>query len=185
MVEISMNRQHKFSKNPQPALEIFHLFHLMKNEKQNIKMLLQRSFEKGAWHGPATKEALQLITQQTSGNRLPNTHSIIELVTHMTAWRNFVIQKLSNNADYQVSDEMNFPSTQNWASAMADLEKSQLVLLEAIEKFPEAKLTDLVPGVSNHYTFYTLLHGIIHHDTYHTGQISLIYKATGTNVVVS
>jgi uncharacterized damage-inducible protein DinB len=157
----------------------------MKNEKQNIKMLLQRSFEKGAWHGPATKEALQPITQQTSGNRLPNTHSIIELATHMTAWRNFVLQKLSGNSDFEVSEEMNFPTTRDWTKAMADLEKSQLALLEAIEKFQEEKLTELVPGVSTHYTFYTLLHGIIHHDTYHTGQISMIHKATGTNVVGS
>jgi uncharacterized damage-inducible protein DinB len=164
---------------------ILHLFQIMKNEKQNIKMLLQRSFAKDAWHGPSTKEALQAITQQTSGNRLPNTHSIIELVTHMTAWRNFVIQKLSGNADFEVSNEMNFPPTQDWTKAIAGLEKSQLALLAAIENFPEEKLTELVPKASSDYTFYTLLHGIIHHDTYHTGQISLIHKATGTNVADS
>jgi uncharacterized damage-inducible protein DinB len=150
----------------------------MENEKQNIITLLQRSFEKDAWHGPSVREALQHVTQQTSHNRMPNTHSIIELIAHMTSWRNFVIQKLSGNLEFQVSDEMNFPMVDDWRKAVMDLEQSQEQLLKAIERFPAGKLGEHVPQVSNNYTFYVLLHGIIHHDVYHTGQIMLIYKAT-------
>jgi uncharacterized damage-inducible protein DinB len=150
----------------------------MPTEIEKITKLLQRSFEKGAWHGPAVKEVLQDITQETSSKRLPNTHSIIELAGHLTTWRNYVAKKLNGETAYTVPDEMNFPGITDWSKAMAGLEESQQNLLLALSKFPAEKLADLVQGVSHKYTYYTMLHGIIHHDLYHTGQIILIKKAT-------
>jgi uncharacterized damage-inducible protein DinB len=150
----------------------------MPTETEKITKLLHRSFEKGAWHGPTVKESIQDVTQETSSKRLPNAHSIIELVGHLTTWRNYVVKKLNGEIEYNVADEMNFPGLTDWSQAVADLEKSQQNLLNALSKFPDEKLADLVQGVSHKYTYYTMLHGIIHHDLYHTGQIILIKKAT-------
>ena len=150
---------------------------MVKTETQKLVSLLKRSFDKGAWHGPSVKETLATITPETSSKRLPNTHSIIELVLHMTTWRNFVIHKLEGK-DYQVNDEMNFPKSTDWSKAVQNLEESQNKLLALVEKFPIEKLSELVPHPNAKYTFYTMLHGIIHHDLYHAGQIILISKAT-------
>jgi uncharacterized damage-inducible protein DinB len=152
----------------------------MRTEIEKITKLLHRSFEKGAWHGPTVKESIQDVTQETSWKRLPGTHSIIELVGHMASWRNYVAKKLNGDIEYAVSDEMNFPAAQDWSKAVADLEESQRNLLSAVEKFPDEKLADLTQGVTSKYTHYTMLHGIIHHDLYHTGQIILIKKAAAT-----
>jgi hypothetical protein len=38
----------------------------------------------------------------------------------------------------------------------------------------DSYLTEIVPG--RDYDFYTLIHGIIHHDIYHSGQVSMIKK---------
>jgi uncharacterized damage-inducible protein DinB len=99
----------------------------------------------------------------------------------MVAWRNFTIHKLQHDTPYTVTDEMNFPTNAAWQAALQQLDESQKKLIEAVTSFPENRLSEIVPQVENRYTFYTLLHGIIHHDLYHTGQIMLIKKALGGN----
>jgi uncharacterized damage-inducible protein DinB len=152
-------------------------FFTMKTEIQKIRRLLERTFEKGAWHGPSVKETIEGVTEEQSLFRFQNTHSIIELVTHMTAWRIYVTKRLMGDAQYDVTDEMNFPVSKDWKKAVDDLHESQQVLLKALDSFPEEKLSELVTHPSAKLTFYTLLHGIIHHDVYHAGQIKLITKS--------
>ena len=148
----------------------------MDSEIKNIHKLLRHTYEKNAWHGPAVKEVLESIPPEQAHNRLPETHSIIELVAHMTAWRFFVIKKLQGDPEYKVAEQMNFPSVTNWLDAILELDKSQAELLKALEGFDSARLFEIVKHGSYQYSYYTLLHGIIHHDLYHTGQIAIIKK---------
>ena len=148
----------------------------MPTEIENITSLLTRTFEKNAWHGPSVKETLQGITAEQAQIRIQNTHSIIELVTHMVSWRTFVIKKLEGDEHYEVNDGRNFPAATDWLKSLADLNESQSRLLAALRNFPLAKLFESVPHSTYQYTFYTLIHGIIHHDLYHIGQIALIKK---------
>lgn len=150
----------------------------MEIEIKNIHDLLRRTFEKHAWHGPAVKEVLESITPEQAQKRLPDSHSIIELVTHMTAWKVFVVKKLQGDLEYKVDEEMNFPAATDWTKAVDELDKSQAKLLEAVKVFDSARLHDLVPHNPHKYSFHTLIHGIIHHDLYHAGQIVLIKKQT-------
>ncbi|MGC1242560.1 MAG: DinB family protein [Chryseosolibacter sp.] len=148
----------------------------MATERSNLVSLLKRTFEKEAWHGPSVTEALADIEAREATWRLSNTHSIIELVLHMTAWREYVIQKLAGNASYSVTEEHNFPAGHNWPESVQRLRENQQKLVSALESFP-GDLQDQVPGKTAPLSFYTLVHGIIHHDLYHTGQIMLIKKA--------
>jgi uncharacterized damage-inducible protein DinB len=152
----------------------------MKTETEKIVSLLKRTFERGAWHGPSVKEVLKGIDGTLALKRLNNTHSIIELVAHMTSWRRYVINRLQENNSFVVSDEQNFPKRDDWDNVLQELEESQQQLLELIEKFPVYKLSELVPVSEQNYTYYTLLNGIIHHDVYHAGQIMLIKRAFGS-----
>jgi hypothetical protein len=77
-----------------------------------------------------------------------------------------------------VTDEMNFPTPTDWVKTLEELETSQHRLLEALKDFDSSKLYEAVPHGSYNYNFYTLLHGIIHHDLYHAGQIALLKKQT-------
>ena len=150
----------------------------MERELKHLVKMLQHTFEKNAWHGPAVKEVLENVTESDAQKRLPDSHSIIELVAHMAAWRIFVVKKLQGNIEYKVTDEMNFPTPTEWSKTVVELDESQARLLEALKGFDSSKLYDPVPHGSYNYNFYTLLHGIIHHDLYHTGQIALIKKQT-------
>jgi uncharacterized damage-inducible protein DinB len=146
------------------------------SEINRITQTLRSSFEKNAWHGPAVMEILDEVSEKNCFSRLPNTHSIIELVAHLTAWRVYTAEKLKGK-HLQVSDEMNFPKPSDWKKTLEELTKTQAELLVAIQNFPEEKLDETVPHTKNRYTFYTLIHGIVHHDVYHAGQIMLIVKA--------
>jgi uncharacterized damage-inducible protein DinB len=148
-------------------------------EVQNILKLLTSTFEKNAWHGPSVKQVLGEITSEQAQKKLGHTHSIIELVAHMTSWRIYVIKKLEGESNYEVKEAMNFPIATDWTKTLDDLYLSQLHLVDSLKNFPSSRLSDIVPQSSNSYTFYTLLHGIIHHDLYHIGQIALIKKTFG------
>lgn len=150
----------------------------MQSEIQKITSLLKQTFEKGAWHGPSVQEVLNKITPQQVFNRLPDTHSIIELVAHMTSWRIYVTRKLSGDDTYKVTEELNFPQNTDWPETLRQLEQSQEKLISAIQKFPAAKLEERVPNSETPHKYYQLIHGIIHHDLYHAGQIVLIKKVT-------
>ena len=149
----------------------------MRTETEHLQSLLKTTYEKGAWHGPSVKEVLVNIDESSAGLRLPNSHSIIELVDHMTAWRRFVIHKLRGDSEYVVSDSMNFPAPTGWLTALQNLEESQAQLLAEIGNFPNERLDEFIPHAAYKCTFSALLHGIIHHDLYHIGQISLIKKS--------
>lgn len=43
-----------------------------------------------------------------------------------------------------------------------------------METMNDARLDEGIP--KSEYTFYTMLHGVIHHDIYHSGQIVLLKK---------
>ena len=150
----------------------------MERELKHLIKMLQHTYEKNAWHGPAVREVLENVTSADAQKKLPNSHSIIELVAHMTAWRIFVVKKLQGNTDYKVTDEMNFTTPTDWAKVLEELDASQARLLEALKNFDSSKLYDAVPHGSYNYNFYTLLNGIIHHDLYHAGQIALLKKQT-------
>jgi len=148
-------------------------------EMDRILRLVNKTFHKGAWHGPTVLEVLAQVSPALANARAGKSHSIMELVLHMNSWRNFATRRLSGDAVYQVSEDANFPTpgSMTWGEAVKKLEESQRELEDAVRAFPEEKLTELVPGASHKYTFYTLLHGIIQHDIYHIGQIQLILKA--------
>lgn len=148
----------------------------MATEIERIARLLEKTFDKQPWYGPSIMEVLQM-DPATAESRCGTAHSIIELVLHMTSWRVFATKRLQGDAAYEVTDEMNFPKTGTWQEAVRNLQSSQQALVEAVKKFPEGRLGELVPHKTNKYTYYTLLHGIIQHDIYHIGQIMLIRKS--------
>jgi uncharacterized damage-inducible protein DinB len=148
------------------------------SEIDRIVRLLEKTFDKQPWYGSSIVEILSRVDPEQSTVRQGETHSIIELVLHMTSWRKFATQRLMGNAEFEVTDEANFPNPTNWKDALDQLHQSQEALLAAVKQFPENRLIELVPSKILKYTYYTLLHGIIQHDVYHLGQIALLQKLT-------
>jgi len=144
------------------------------SEIRKIINTLKHTYEKNAWHGPAVIETLSDISAKDALKKVGDSHSIIELVAHMIAWRNYVTEKLKGNGAYELSDEQNFPKVNDWKQVLAQLALSQQNLIKALEETPDERLNEKVPN--REFKFYTMLQGIIHHDLYHLGQIQLIKK---------
>jgi uncharacterized damage-inducible protein DinB len=156
---------------------------ISKEEILRIIDLLNDTYEsEEAWHGPSVVEVLRGVSPRMAESKLTvNTHSIAEIVFHMTSWRIFAVRKLQGDAEFDITSKdknwktFTFFDEFEWETLQMELSLSQEELISELEKNENDEfLEEIVPG--RDYTYYTLLHGIIHHDMYHSGQISLIKK---------
>ncbi|GAB2772480.1 hypothetical protein GCM10027275_14210 [Rhabdobacter roseus] len=154
-----------------------------KEETLRIIDLVNDTYEsEQAWHGPSVVEVLRGVSSRMAASRLtPNTHSIAELVFHITTWRIFAVRKLQGDATFDITTkEKNWKTFRTfdeleWETLQMELSLSQEELVSELEKKQtDHFLEDTVPG--RDYTYYTLIHGLIQHDLYHAGQIALIKK---------
>lgn len=149
----------------------------MPSEVQRIRQLLERTYEGDAWHGPSVRQILTSLSPTQALQRIGDSHNAIELVWHMIAWRDFVIQRLKGDNAYELSEEDNWPSVRflseaEWQQAQGALDQRQHNLLAALDHLPTERLEETVAHRS--YNYYVLLQGIIQHDLYHAGQIRLL-----------
>lgn len=147
----------------------------MTTESERIVRLLEKTFDKHPWYGSSIMEVLDM-DPAIATKRIGGGHTIIELVRHMTAWRIFATKRLLNDIAFEITEELNFPAPGSWEDALTNLRNSQSALVDAARNFPESRYSELVPSKTQKYTYYTLLHGILHHDIYHLGQIAYIRK---------
>ncbi|MEZ0607014.1 DinB family protein [Fibrella sp. WM1] len=155
------------------------------DELLRIIDLLNTTYEgEEAWHGPSVAAVMQDVTPDMASQRItPNTHSIAELIFHMTSWRIFCVKKMQGDATFDIlTPEKNFGQFQEkiddfeWEALQMELSLSQEELINELDKRDDDEfLEDIVPG--RDYTYYDLLHGIVNHDTYHAGQIQILKKA--------
>ena len=150
-------------------------------EARRIAQTLRETYAGATWVGPSLQDILRGLTPEQAYSRpIPNAHTVWEIILHMTAWRLFTWHKLNGNHAFDIaSPEQDWPPMENdslpaWEAALTELEKSQQLLLEALDGLSDDKLHETVSD--RDYSYYKLLHGIIGHDLYHGGQIVLLRK---------
>jgi uncharacterized damage-inducible protein DinB len=148
---------------------------------------LEREYTGDPWHGSPLRDILDGITaEQAVARPLANAHTVWQIVLHMTAWKNEVRRRLAGAParDPEEGDwpEVGDPTAPRWKDAREGLDDAHRLLIAAIRELPESRLfaatsdprdAPLGSGVS----YYVLLHGIVQHDVYHSGQIALLKKA--------
>jgi uncharacterized damage-inducible protein DinB len=158
----------------------------MQTEVDRIVGELTRAHDGDPWHGSPLRTLLAGVTNEVAAARpIRNVHSIWEIVLHITAWKNEVRRRLSGApaGDPQEGDwpDVPSPTPEAWQAALERLEAAQQSLVAAVKALPESRLfeptndprdRELGTGVSH----YVLLHGIVQHDVYHSGQIALVRK---------
>lgn len=146
---------------------------------------LQREHSGEPWHGSPLREILKgLGAAQAAARPIAGGHSIWELVLHITGWKNEVRGRLSGApaGDPEGGDwpPVSDTSDERWRQALAALERAHTELVAEIRRFPESRLWERTndprePGGEG-VTYYVLLHGIVQHDVYHSGQIAVLKK---------
>lgn len=104
-------------------------------------------------------------------------HSVAEQLAHIIAWRNFAVQKLTGNDNFNIEDNSpaDWPKPSEWSALRREYESCHQELLAAIKNFPIEQLDSKVPGRS--YSYLYLINGIVEHDYYHFGQINSLLAA--------
>ncbi|WP_109673185.1 DinB family protein [Dyadobacter jejuensis] len=158
-----------------------------KEEILRIIDLLNDTYEsEEVWFGNSLVESLRDVTPKLAERRLStNTHSIAEIVYHLTTWRIFAVRKLQGDKEFDITtkdkDWKKFPVVDDfeWEALQMELSLSQEELITELQKLTDDSfLETYVPG--RDYSYHTLVHGVMHHDIYHGGQIGLIKKALKT-----
>lgn len=141
-----------------------------------------------AWHGASTLPLLQDISAEKAQiQAMPDAHTIWEVVHHMTVWKEEARKCLHGGTFPFLPTEKEWPpvndtSEKAWEVALENLVKTHQHLLDAIAGFDTEKLDDPIsidkswPDPWSTTSYYGLLHGTLHHDVYHTGQIAILKK---------
>ena len=152
-------------------------------ETSRIADQLRRAFAGEAWHGPALLEILDGLTAAGAAARpLPGAHSIWEIVRHIAVWDDAARRRMAGEvvqpAPHEDWPEVSETTAGTWARALEHLERTHDALVQAVTACPDSRLAEKVPGKEpDYYTLYYMLHGIVQHELYHAGQISLLKKA--------
>jgi uncharacterized damage-inducible protein DinB len=150
----------------------------MSTEIERIKDQMQKTFYSDAWHGGSVMEFLSEISaMEAASHPLKARHSIWELGPHMETWKRVARYALEGNEIGRISPEEDWPPIEDigeeaWARTVESLREEHEALMGALSRLSEESIGETVPGRS--YSFYTLLHGVIHHDLYHLGQIAVL-----------
>lgn len=156
------------------------------SEINRISDQFKRAFMGEAWHGPSVIEVISDIDPgMAAAYPLQGVHNIWEIVLHMIAWIKFARLSIEGETMPQnLPPEKDWPLVQEttqeaWEGVLKTLENEHRLLLDCVSKLKDSDLSNIVPG--RNYSVYFLLHGIIQHNLYHAGQMSLLKTALKRN----
>ncbi len=138
-------------------------------------------YEGKPWYGPSIKKALDNIFTENINKSLPGGNSLGQILEHMIAWRSFTLEMLKKNEAFRIDidslldwNKEKIYSKEEWTDMLSELDKNQKALVEMLKDAPEGLGSETVPGRKFNFAF--LLDGIVQHDIYHLGQISMLNK---------
>ena len=161
----------------------------MPPEAERLVDQLRRAHDGDPWHGSPIKDVLRGITHEQAARRPPNgAHSIWELVLHMTGWRNEVARRATGEPAREPAagdwPSIGDPTATRWQETLAAFDAAHERLTTVVRGLSDQRMLqptndprnrELGTGVS----YYELLHGIVQHDAYHSGQIAIVRKILG------
>jgi uncharacterized damage-inducible protein DinB len=147
-------------------------------ELDRIADELHHAMTGGAWYGPALKELLVGIDGTDAFQRVPGApHTIHELVLHITVWLDVVHRRLHGEVSSPTPAE-DWPEAKTgqltWTDALRRLDEAAARLQDTLRTLSDDVLTRTVVG--KEYDAYHMLHGMVQHTVYHTGQIALLKR---------
>lgn len=158
----------------------------MNTQLENIINNLSETYNGMPWHGNSLKELLLDVDTATAFYRpFEKKHNIAELVAHILIWRQYALEILNENYNFNIDigSMADFPevveSEKVWCELLTQLDENQMVLLEKLAQFSPLKLEEEIPNKP--FTFRYLFDGVVYHDVYHGGQIGLLKAAYLSN----
>ena len=148
--------------------------------KSDIINQLEEIYSGKPWFGDSISDIISNVSAEDA-IRKPSgaNHSIVDLVYHIITWRYFVIKQLQGDREFNVKQndendwrELNYDDQNLWENALSEFDRTHKLLVSELDNFNESSLAQIAP--LRNYTHEFLLTGLIQHDMYHLGQISLL-----------
>lgn len=146
----------------------------------------QRVHNGDPWYGSATMDLLKDITPAQADFRASGgLHTIREIVLHIIGWQNEVKSRLEGrsaslpeNGDWQA---VSAGTEESWKTTVAAFVESHQNLLQALRDKNGFDLDELPDErrdreLGNGVSWYVMLHGLLQHNVYHSGQIGVLRK---------
>jgi uncharacterized damage-inducible protein DinB len=157
-------------------------------ELERIKDELRRVHDGAPWSGSPTMDLLKNITSSQANYRASgDLHTIWEIVLHMIGWQNEVKRRLEGGSS-SLPEDGDWPAAsggdeQSWKATLAAFEASHQDLVQALSKKDGFDLDELPDEprdreLGNGVSWYVMLHGVLQHNVYHSGQIGVLRKLT-------
>jgi hypothetical protein len=169
--------------------------HRSKEDRMNEIARLSRDVKNGfagdPWHGSSVMTILANVDARLAASHpIEGTHSIWEIVLHLTAWTKEVVRRLEG-AHPQLPIDGDWPPVRetdpaSWEKAMKALAEAHDVVLKVLGRFPPASLDKIVgghrmPAIGTGVSFHAMVNGLVQHDAYHGGQIALLKRARSSS----
>ena len=147
---------------------------------QSLIAQADKVFSASPWYGKGVMELLSEVKPDWV-DIIPegHTHSIGQIVHHMIAWKQYLVEKGTGNPQYRI--EMNssedwcpVDALPPWTELLQSLQDTHKGFIDMLKSKDDAWLDSTVPPTK--FTFDEIAQGIIHHDIHHLGQVAVLVK---------
>jgi hypothetical protein len=149
------------------------------SEAEFLVEQLRTTLNGDSWHGRNLVMTLDGISLENAKTRyLMNRHTIWELSNHITYWLEEVKKSVKDvtNLNHDGNDWPEIGETEEeWAQSRNRLKEAVNKLADELGSWTAGDLARTVPEAN--FTFKQMIHGTIHHNLYHAGQINILKKA--------
>jgi uncharacterized damage-inducible protein DinB len=152
-------------------------------ELNRISNLFEDLYNGDPWIGVNIRDTIKSLTPVEAAKKVfANSNSIWQILNHLLQWRINLLNRLNGEKAFSPVDnyfiEITDTTEEAWKKLLSDFDKSQEQWLLFLKNADEDSLDIIEPGSS--YSRYTFIHGILQHDAYHLGQISMLAKQVKT-----
>jgi hypothetical protein len=149
------------------------------DEVKFLRDQIIKTFNGDSWHGPNLINTLAGIDYNQAKYRpIGERHTIWELTDHITFWIEEVWKSIKNHSPLNPGKKLDWPKMGNteseWRQSVNRIEAAVNLTLDALLEWTDEDLVEQVPGET--YTYKNMLHGMLHHNLYHIGQINLLKR---------
>lgn len=150
-------------------------------ETKRIAKLFSDWYTDNPWSAIKMTDIIKDLTAEQAARRvIPNGNTIWQLVQHCLGWRENVLRKLKGE-EFK-SPENNYLgnpddiSSRAWENLKERYARNEKDWQEYLQEIQDEFLDEGYKPSKNEWTQYEVIHGLLHHDNYHFGQISMLKK---------
>ncbi|HEY4196292.1 MAG TPA: DinB family protein [Mucilaginibacter sp.] len=153
---------------------------------EKLQHELQKVLSGDPWYGNPVYQIIEQVSFEAAYEKPEHTaHNIAEIVLHMIAWTEEVMDRMNGlTAGVPSSGDwppIGTPDEQKWQNYVNDLKLVNVNLLGLIGNFPEEKWSELINDkrdreLGSGVTYEELVNGLIQHHIFHSGQIAILNR---------